>query len=228
MSSYPIQRPEGPVPGESLMARFRHVEVIEVSIWGRRIGAVAADPGLKAYVFEYDPQWVRTGIQLAPLTLPIAAGGRHSFTFPDLDEPTFRAGPPCLQGAAGRGRQHQPGPEPAHLRGDLGGRCARQGRHWLESGHRRHDRQAVRPTRGLRALAAQVRRHRQRPGARPEPAIWPHRVRLFAHGHRCRRDHAAMPLAQSLRSSRSRAPHPPWSGSTVRSGAGPSLAPRLA
>ena len=66
MSSYPIQRPEGPVPGESLMARFRHVEVIEVSIWGRRVGAVAADPGLKAYVFEYDPQSLRSSRSRAP------------------------------------------------------------------------------------------------------------------------------------------------------------------
>ena len=81
------------------MARFRHVEVIEVSIWGSRIGAVAADPGLKAYVFEYDPQWVRTGIQLAPLTLPIAAGGRHSFTFPGLDESTFKGLPGLLSDA---------------------------------------------------------------------------------------------------------------------------------
>ena len=81
------------------MARFRHVDVIEVGIWGSRVGAVAADPQLKAYVFEYDPQWARSGIQLAPLTMPVAAGSVRSFTFPELDEPTFKGLPGLLSDA---------------------------------------------------------------------------------------------------------------------------------
>ena len=81
------------------MARFRHVDVIEVGIWGSRVGAVAADPQLKAYVFEYDPQWARSGIQLAPLTMPVAADSGRSFTFPELDEPTFKGLPGLLSDA---------------------------------------------------------------------------------------------------------------------------------
>ena len=41
--------------------------VIEVRIWGARVGAVAVDSRLGAYVFEYDPTWIRKKIELSPL-----------------------------------------------------------------------------------------------------------------------------------------------------------------
>jgi serine/threonine-protein kinase HipA len=44
--------------------------VVEVRAWGRTVGAVAPDPTLDCYVFEYDPQWARRGIELAPLMMP--------------------------------------------------------------------------------------------------------------------------------------------------------------
>lgn len=56
---------------------------IEVRIWGTRVGAVAADPRLGAYVFEYDPGWVRKKIELAPLTMPTSQRDAR-FVFPDL------------------------------------------------------------------------------------------------------------------------------------------------
>ena len=61
--------------------------VVEVRAWGRRVGALAPDPRLEAYVFEYDPAWARTGIELAPLTMPITRAERR-FVFPDLP-PSF-------------------------------------------------------------------------------------------------------------------------------------------
>lgn len=57
--------------------------VIEVLAWGKRVGALAPDPRLQAYVFEYDPAWARSGIELAPLTMPSARADRR-FVFPDL------------------------------------------------------------------------------------------------------------------------------------------------
>ena len=63
--------------------------VIEVRIWGRRVGAVAPDPRLGSYVFAYDPAWRRTGIELAPLTMPLA-DPRPSFAFPELAEPSYK------------------------------------------------------------------------------------------------------------------------------------------
>ena len=44
---------------------YRPVTVVEVRIWGQRVGAVALDPKLGYYAFEYDPKFVATGIELA-------------------------------------------------------------------------------------------------------------------------------------------------------------------
>ena len=56
------------------MATFRHVEVIEAWIWGQRVGAVAWDPNRRTHVFEYDPDWWRSGVQLAPIMMPVDPG----------------------------------------------------------------------------------------------------------------------------------------------------------
>lgn len=80
------------------MATFKHAEVVEVRAWGRRVGAAAFDPKRKAVAFEYAPQWVRGGIQLAPLTLPLARADRP-FIFPDLEPTAFRGLPGLLADA---------------------------------------------------------------------------------------------------------------------------------
>ncbi|MBK6743836.1 MAG: type II toxin-antitoxin system HipA family toxin [Hydrogenophilales bacterium] len=72
--------------------------VIEVRIWGQRVGAVAPDPRLGCYVFAYDPSWRRNGIELAPLTLPID-DIRPSFAFPELSEPSYKRLPGLLADA---------------------------------------------------------------------------------------------------------------------------------
>lgn len=75
---------------------FAHVGVVEVRAFGRTVGAVA--PGAeRAYAFEYDPAWERTGLQLAPLLMPIGSG--TVFTFPGLSEGTFHGLPPMLADA---------------------------------------------------------------------------------------------------------------------------------
>ena len=63
--------------------------VIEVRIWDMLVGAVAADPALGCYVFEYDPAWRRRGIELAPRLMPVAAIAR-TFAFPALGESFHR------------------------------------------------------------------------------------------------------------------------------------------
>jgi serine/threonine-protein kinase HipA len=47
---------------------MKPAQVIEVLLWGNRVGAVAADPALGCYAFAYDPAWKRRGIEVAPLT----------------------------------------------------------------------------------------------------------------------------------------------------------------
>jgi serine/threonine-protein kinase HipA len=63
--------------------------VIEVRAWGERVGALAPDPKLGYYVFAYDPSWRRSGIELAPLTMPLN-DRRETFVFSNLPEATFR------------------------------------------------------------------------------------------------------------------------------------------
>ena len=67
---------------------MKDVPVIEVRIWGQTVGAVALDPRLGYYAFAYTPAWQRTGVELAPLTLPLNSRS-NAFVFPNLPEPTF-------------------------------------------------------------------------------------------------------------------------------------------
>jgi serine/threonine-protein kinase HipA len=63
--------------------------VIEVRVWGARVGAIALDPKLGFYAFAYDPSWRRVGIELAPLTMPLE-DRRETFVFANLPEATFQ------------------------------------------------------------------------------------------------------------------------------------------
>lgn len=76
---------------------MKHIPVLEVRIWGERVGAVAADPRLGFYVFAYEPEWKRTGIELAPLTMPLEGGDK--FIFPNLPEASFHRLPGMLADA---------------------------------------------------------------------------------------------------------------------------------
>lgn len=72
--------------------------VIEVRIWGKRVGAVAPDPRLGCYVFAYDPSWRRRGIELSPITMPLA-DAQSTFAFPNLAEPSYKRLPGLLADA---------------------------------------------------------------------------------------------------------------------------------
>jgi serine/threonine-protein kinase HipA len=77
---------------------YKPVKVIEVRAWGRRVGAVALDARLGYYAFEYAPSFLKTGIELAPLTLPLATA-REPFVFVDLPELTYKRLPALLADA---------------------------------------------------------------------------------------------------------------------------------
>ncbi len=74
---------------------YRPVRAVEVYVWGKRAGAVALDPKLGYYAFEYDPEFVATRIELAPLSMPLAAA-RDPYVFPSLPELTYRRLPALL------------------------------------------------------------------------------------------------------------------------------------
>jgi len=67
--------------------------VSEVRLWGRTIGAVALEEGREVAAFEFDPAFARSGIQIAPLTMPLSD---HVYTFPELSRMTFQGLPGLL------------------------------------------------------------------------------------------------------------------------------------
>jgi serine/threonine-protein kinase HipA len=69
------------------------VDAVEVLAWGERVGAIALDPALGYYVFEYYPEWKRRNIELAPLHAPLAGS---TFVFPSLPEATYHRLPPFI------------------------------------------------------------------------------------------------------------------------------------
>jgi serine/threonine-protein kinase HipA len=64
-----------------------------VHLWGRQIGAVSLDAGRHTAAFEYDPAFVRSGIQLSPLMMPLA---ETVYSFPALSPASFHGLPGLL------------------------------------------------------------------------------------------------------------------------------------
>jgi serine/threonine-protein kinase HipA len=75
---------------------YTPVSVIEVRAWGRLVGALAEDPDSGYFAFEYDPGWIASGMQLAPLSSPLSDRVR---VYTGLPEPTFHRLPPFVADA---------------------------------------------------------------------------------------------------------------------------------
>jgi serine/threonine-protein kinase HipA len=72
----------------------QHVTTVaEVRLWGRTIGAVALEDDAEAASFEYEESFAQSGIQLAPLTMPLS---RRVYTFPGLSRDSFHGLPGLL------------------------------------------------------------------------------------------------------------------------------------
>ena len=67
--------------------------IAKVQMWGRTIGAVSTTEGSNYSAFQYDPDFARSGIQIAPLTLPLSD---RIFVFSELPHQTFHGLPGLL------------------------------------------------------------------------------------------------------------------------------------
>lgn len=67
--------------------------VAEVQLWGRTVGAVALADGAAVASFEYDPAFIRSTIEIAPLTMPLSD---RIFSFPTLGKAAFLGLPGLL------------------------------------------------------------------------------------------------------------------------------------
>ena len=65
----------------------------EVRLWGTTIGAVALEEGDGTAAFQFDPAFTRSGIQVAPLMMPLAS---TIYQFPELPRDTFHGLPGML------------------------------------------------------------------------------------------------------------------------------------
>jgi len=67
--------------------------VAEVRLWGRRVGAVSLPDSGAIAGFQYDRDFLASGVQLAPLQMPL---GAQIFRFPGLNLDSFRGLPGLL------------------------------------------------------------------------------------------------------------------------------------
>ena len=67
--------------------------VAAVTLWGSRIAAVSIDADARYATFQYDPAFVRSGIQIAPVTMPLRS---QPYSFPGLPQDSFSGLPGLL------------------------------------------------------------------------------------------------------------------------------------
>ena len=61
-----------------------------VRLWGQLTGALAYDPDTKICTFEYASEWVKQGVEIAPLKMPLST---RKYQFPGLNAETYRGLP---------------------------------------------------------------------------------------------------------------------------------------
>lgn len=77
---------------------MKQVDVVEVKLWGNRVGAVsplAQRPGF--YQFQYAPEFVSSGLSIAPIMMPLDQKKRYEF--PVLNQETYHGLPGLLADA---------------------------------------------------------------------------------------------------------------------------------
>lgn len=81
-----------------MATNYKEVTTVEVRCWDRTVGAVALEPTRGFYAFEYDKQFVRRNIELAPLQMPLV-NAAEPFIFTSLPEATYKRLPAMLADA---------------------------------------------------------------------------------------------------------------------------------
>ena len=67
--------------------------VARVKLWGKPIGAVSWGENTEPAHFEYESDFIHSGIEVAPLTMPLS---KQIYSFPALPRETFRGLPGLL------------------------------------------------------------------------------------------------------------------------------------
>lgn len=75
------------------MKVFKHVSRVNVSLWGRRVGTLVELPRRGVYAFRYEKSFLSSGVQIAPLMMPLRA---EPYAFPDLPRGAYEGLPPIF------------------------------------------------------------------------------------------------------------------------------------
>ena len=75
------------------MPSIVHTERVFVSLWGHRVGMIVPAPRAGLYAFRYDPSFIESGVEIAPLGMPLR---RAPYAFPDLPSDAFSGLPPVF------------------------------------------------------------------------------------------------------------------------------------
>jgi serine/threonine-protein kinase HipA len=70
--------------------------IAEVRLWGRTIGALSLAEGRDVAAFQFDPEFARSGIEVAPLVMPLS---ERVYEFPGLSRESFHGLPGMLADA---------------------------------------------------------------------------------------------------------------------------------
>ncbi|MEH6823422.1 MAG: type II toxin-antitoxin system HipA family toxin [Motiliproteus sp.] len=62
--------------------------IAKVQLWGKTVGAISYEGGICA--FEYTPEWIRSGVQISPIRLPLS---ERIYQFPALTYATYKGLP---------------------------------------------------------------------------------------------------------------------------------------
>ena len=66
------------------------IRIAQVNLWGEFVGALALDETTNITTFEYAPEWLKNGFEIAPVRMPLST---EKYMFPGLNPETFKGLP---------------------------------------------------------------------------------------------------------------------------------------
>lgn len=73
----------------------KKIEVATIKIWGKKVGAVSWNDDKRISQFQYEPDFLKSGIELSPVHMPLD-DGEEIFSFRNLQYDTYRGLPGLL------------------------------------------------------------------------------------------------------------------------------------
>lgn len=69
-------------------------KVAQVYLWEHFVGAVLWDESDQTGIFEFDPDFCKLGLEIAPVVMPATPG--EIYAFPGLNRAAFKGLPGCI------------------------------------------------------------------------------------------------------------------------------------